>query len=255
MKGTAGLVLLVAGFVAGGIIDNRVEDCSARDDPMGCLTATAVVAIERASRMQDIEVLPGVSLVKEADWRESRQLTSAEQLEADLQAQQPEDRTSKMLDLLYDAGLRFLKSHSLKLKVPEGAPETLQRALEEGRAKIKKKLLPILMLVGVKLVTLLPLALGAIGLMALKALVVGKIALVIAAVIAFQKFFSGGSGASVIPTLSKTPVIDYGSSSGSGGWASSGSSSSGPYYRRSMETSHDLAYSAQIPTVDNNSAQ
>lgn len=50
------------------------------------------------------------------------------------------------------------------------------------------------MLIGAKLVTLLPLALGAIGLMALKALVVGKIALIFAAILAFQKFFAGGAG-------------------------------------------------------------
>ena len=125
------MVLRLVSLVAGGVIDNRVEDCTGREDPLGCLAATAVVAIDRASRMQDIEVLPGVSLVKEADWRESRQLSTAEELEAGLQQQQPQDRTSKMLDLLYDAGLRFLQSHSLKIKVPEGAPETLQRALEE----------------------------------------------------------------------------------------------------------------------------
>jgi hypothetical protein len=110
---------------------------------------------------------------------------------------------------------------------------------------MKKKLMPILMLVGVKLMALLPLALGVIGLMAVKALFVGKLAFIIAAIIAFQKFFTGGS------SISSFKAPETWTSSASSGW-NSPTSGSGPYYRRSLQA-HDMAYSAQIPQVDTNS--
>ncbi|KAL1137694.1 hypothetical protein AAG570_009390 [Ranatra chinensis] len=197
--------------------------------------------------MSDIALLPGVTLVKEKDFREGRALMTPAEIEGAL-PQDPEEKSSRMLDLLYDSGLRFLQSHSLTLKMPEGAPESLQRAIEEGRGKMKKKLMPILMLIGVKLAALLPLALGVIGLMALKALFVGKIAFIIAAIIAAQKFFAGGGSiASFGKLIVQAP--EAWSSGASSGW-SSGAASSGPYYRRSLDkpsSAHEMAYSAQVP--------
>lgn len=111
-----------------------------------------------------------------------------------------------------------------------------------GRAKIKKKLLPFLGLLAVKIFALLPLLLGAVGFLALKALLVGKIALIIAGILALQKYSSAGSFGGF------GKLTD--------GFGASGSSYSAPvaspggYYRRSIEdqaAAQHLAYSAQVP--------
>lgn len=53
-------------------------------------------------------------------------------------------------------------------------------------------LLPLLLLAKLKAAVLIPLALGGLALLALKALVVGKLALVIAGIIAVQKLLHKG---------------------------------------------------------------
>ncbi|KAF6208867.1 hypothetical protein GE061_014609 [Apolygus lucorum] len=250
MTGRFLILLVVLGVSSAAVLDNRIEDssapdCGSRSDVTTCLGARAIAALDRAARMNDIPVFEGVTLVKENDFRAGRALMTPEQIEESL-PENAEERSSRLVDLAYDSALRFLQSHSLQIKMPQGAPENFQRALDEGRAKLKKKILPIVMLIGAKLVTLLPLALGAIGLMAIKALFVGKLALVLAAIIAFQKFFSGGAGAG-LSSFSKAPVSDWSSGGGSQGWSNSYSGGSGPY-RRSMTAAHDLAYSAQAPS-------
>ncbi|XP_014254111.1 uncharacterized protein LOC106669281 [Cimex lectularius] len=248
---TFSLFVLLPALAIGAVLDNRVEDagdCSSREDVVSCLGVRAIAAMDRASRMADIQLASGITLVKENDFRAGRALLTPQQLEESLPAN-AEERSSKLIDLAYDSALRFLQSHSLQLRMPQDAPESFQRALDEGRAKLKKKVLPLLMLVGAKLVTLLPLALGAVGLMALKALFVGKLAFVLAAVLAFQKFFASGSSGGGLSSFGKVQP-DW--NSGSSGWSSSYGGGTGPY-RRSMEHAHDLAYSAQIPAVESNS--
>lgn len=41
------------------------------------------------------------------------------------------DRTIKLFNMLYDSAVSFMKSHSLKLSMPE---ESISRALIEGKA-------------------------------------------------------------------------------------------------------------------------
>lgn len=46
------------------------------------------------------------------------------------------DRTIKLLSMLYDSAVSFLKSHSLKLSMPEGS---ISRALVEGKSLVTIK--------------------------------------------------------------------------------------------------------------------
>ncbi|XP_075210978.1 uncharacterized protein LOC142318289 [Lycorma delicatula] len=234
------------------ILSKILSDCGSDDSSrlLNCLGVKAVTVLDRASRMDDIALLPGISLVPNSDatddlTRAGRALMTEAEIQNAL-PQDPSERSSRLMDMLYDATLRFLQSHTLQLKMPQDAPEAIQRALEEGRGKLKKKIFPILMLVGLKIFAVIPVILGIIGLVAAKALVVGKLALIIAGIIAIQKFIGSGGG-SGFSGFNKGSVSDAWSSGGSGGWASP-SSSQGGYYRRSIEdAAHQMAYSAQIP--------
>lgn len=76
------------------------------------------------------------------------------------------------------------------MKLPSA--EEFQRSLtEEGRGK-KKKLAPLLLIPLLIGGTLIPLAFGALALLAGKALIVSKLALVLAGIIGLKKLLSGG---------------------------------------------------------------
>lgn len=84
--------------------------------------------------------------------------------------------------------------------------------------------------------------LGAVGFLALKALLVGKIALIIAGILALQKYSSSGSFGGF------GKLTDGFGASGSN--YSPSLSSPGGYYRRSIEdqaAAQHLAYGAQAP--------
>ncbi|XP_058060074.1 uncharacterized protein LOC131210800 [Anopheles bellator] len=104
----------------------------------------------------------------------------------------PEAREAEIDGLLVDRAARFLETHTLEFKVPKDSIEDMQRSLDEARGKkkkVKKLLLPLLLLLKLKAAALLPLALGALALIAFKALIVGKIALILSAIIALKKLF------------------------------------------------------------------
>lgn len=107
---------------------------------------------------------------------------------------------------------------------------------------MKKKLMPFLGIIAVKIFALLPLLLGAVGFLALKALVVGKIALIIAGVLALQKYsHSGLAGFSKLTDAYSASASSYSPTVATG---------PGAYYRRSIEdqaASQHLAYNAHVP--------
>lgn len=114
----------------------------------------------------------------------------------------------------------------------------------------------------------MPLLLGGVALLALKALFVSKIALVLAIILAVKKFVGGAvEGASTLGLLSKAvggaaagagalgAAALGGGAAGAGGsgWASGGGANGwnqggAQYpYARSYDTAQDLAYNAQAP--------
>lgn len=132
---------------------------------------------------------------------------------------------------------------------------------EEGRGKKKKaqKMLgPLMMILGMKLMALMPLAIGAIAMIAGKALLIGKLALVLSAIIGLKKLLSQQKHVTyeVVAhpqhTSSHTSSHDYAGSSGYGGDSSggygggSGGGGHGGGWGRSVEA-QSLAYSAQKP--------
>lgn len=124
------------------VLSKILSDCGSDDSSrlLNCLGVKAVTVLDRASRMEDIALLPGVSLVQNAEamddlTRAGRALMTEAEIQNAL-PQEPSERSSRLMDMLYDATVRFLQSHSLQLKMPQDAPEAIQRALEEGIVNI-----------------------------------------------------------------------------------------------------------------------
>lgn len=172
----------------------------------------------------------------------------------------------------------FLQSHTIKVELKGAdvvnAVSSTGRALEDvsenifgddeqGEARGKKKkaakvLGPLIALIALKAAALLPLLLGAIALIAGKALLIGKIALVLSAVIGLKKLLSQEKHVTyeVVAhphhtsshTSSHSDAGSFGGSGFSGGDAGGygGGTSGGHGWGRSYDA-QDLAYKSQKP--------
>ncbi|XP_014212873.1 uncharacterized protein LOC106642570 [Copidosoma floridanum] len=239
--------LLVASTLAGPAFENTNLDClHHQDDIFSCLAVKAATTLERAARSADVTIIEGVTFVRETPVeRSGKALKSETEVLAEL-PRATADKTLELATMLFESAVSFFKSHSLKINMPEGS---VSRSLMEGRAKMKKMFLPVVAAIGIKILALVPIFLGGLALLVAKALVVGKVALLIAAVLGFQRLFNGGTvGAlpSIGSVFNKSP--SYYETQGS--WSSNPQPSPSQGYYRSFDDKVDaqkLAYSAQAP--------
>ncbi|KAJ8684348.1 hypothetical protein QAD02_020140 [Eretmocerus hayati] len=163
------------------------SSCAAESDLTTCLKLRALGLVERASRSVNIDVIDGLRIVQTEEAKaNSRDARSLNEVEASLPAD-PVAREAAVDDALIERGARFLSTHTVELSMPK----EVSRALDESRGKKKKikSLIPILLLLKLKAAALIPIALAGLALLAFKAVIIGKIALVISLILAFQKLF------------------------------------------------------------------
>nr|CAD7204467.1 unnamed protein product [Timema douglasi] len=170
----------------------RIYSECVREDLSSCLKLKLVAAMDRAARsyyLEGVRVLDGVAFVHDpaaSDAETSGPLLDEGELEATL-PRSLEDKEDTLNGLIIERVVGFFRTHSLQL-------EESQRSLsDEARRRKKKKknkklgsllLIPLLM-AG----TLVPLAFGALALLAGKALLVSKVALILSTIIGLKKLF------------------------------------------------------------------
>ncbi|CAK9807982.1 hypothetical protein ANTQUA_LOCUS5412 [Anthophora quadrimaculata] len=234
------------------------SDCLKKES-MSCIKYKVFSYVDKMlADKEDITLTDGITVVKTSNAEEGA----------------PRSIESSDLDtLLFDRLGRFLRTHTVKVDLKGtdilGAIESAGRSFEdftdnavESRGKKKKaqKILgPLLMALALKAAALLPLALGAIAAIAGKALLVGKIALVISAIIGLKKLLSG-SGKHVTyevvshPHHSSSHIVSHDEGHG-GGYGGGGADYGGGYsggsghgWARSLpQDAHELAYRAHQP--------
>ncbi|XP_052868197.1 uncharacterized protein LOC128274131 [Anopheles cruzii] len=160
--------------------------CEDSDELLQCIKVQALKLTDRAMKLPSIKLLDGMALVKKADG-ESRSFAATESVASEQElAKLP---SAKIDELLMQRAQRFLDSHQLQLNVPRmlvsGQQET-GRLVEEGRKKMKKYLGPFLAAMAIK-GGILTMVYHSIAIVAGKALIIGKIALVISAIIGLKK--------------------------------------------------------------------
>lgn len=157
------------------------DQCTSNLDVFKCLKIHALKAADRALHSKSFSLFDGVTIVKEND-------TFARSLEEgqNVDSAKLEGLNNGQLDaLLLDTTSRFMQSHRVQVNVP--------RLLEEARGKEKKNMGPMLMALMAIKGSFLAMAYKAIGAMAGTALIVGKIALVLSAVLGLKKLVGSGS--------------------------------------------------------------
>jgi len=132
----------------------------------------------------DVKLTDGIALIKTDDIPVGRSLNEL------VLPDEPEARENEVDSLLVERVARFFGTHTLQFKVPKDSIQDMQRTLEESRGKKKEKkkyLLPLLLLFKLKMAALLPLAIGFLALLSFKALIIGKIALLLSGIIGLKK--------------------------------------------------------------------
>jgi hypothetical protein len=244
------------------LMDSIYTDCL-RKDSVSCVKYKLFSFVDKVLGARDTFALTeGVTVVKVpgADKEETTSRSADDSVES----------------LILNRIQNFLHSHTIKVELKGAdivnAVSSTGRALEdvsekifeddespEARGKKKKagKILgPLIMAIALKAAALLPLLLGAIALIAGKALLIGKIALVLSAVIGLKKLLSQEKHVTyevvAHPHHSSSHTSSHGDSF-SGGFSGSdassfsgGSSSSHGGWGRSYDA-QELAYKSQIP--------
>lgn len=157
-------------------------------DVVNCMSGRALKVMDEAANNPKIEILPGITFVSENP-NIQRSGKSLEELPTD-----PKEKAAALVDRLFEATSRLISGRSLNVKLPYTESKNVARALEEGRAKIKKLMGPLLLGIGTKVFGIMPIVIGGVALLASKALIVAKIAFLIAIALAFPTFFSSGAG-------------------------------------------------------------
>lgn len=211
------------------------DECTkANDGFVPCLKKKAITFLDRISNVDSISLGDGMRVVRGQDAPLGPSLTENE-LEASL-PRGIDDRDATLTTLLIERVARFFSRRSLQVDFPRISSEELGRGLEEGRGKMKKMMGMMMMGIAMKMVGMIPVAIAALYLLAGKALIVSKIALLLAGIIGLKKLLAGRGGGS-----QSASVSSY--SAGSGGWSSGGGHGGGGRWdRRSLDAAHDLAY-------------
>ncbi|CAG9135581.1 hypothetical protein JYU34_019209 [Plutella xylostella] len=164
---------------------SAVSECIEKDTSV-CLKEKALKLTERLAYSKNIDIFEGMSLVNLGSSRSAR---SYEPLAEDLKT-----RESQLEERIADNFGDFLGNHVLQLRLTDNSDES--RGMdEEGRGKKKKqikKLLPLLLLLKLKMAALIPLFLGIIAFVAVKAVFLGKIMFAMNAVNLIRKLLSKG---------------------------------------------------------------
>ncbi|XP_039760418.1 uncharacterized protein LOC120634092 [Pararge aegeria] len=204
------------------------EDCQRSDGIVPCLKKKAILFFDRAARMEAIPLVDGVDIVKTSEFE------VVPVSENDIEASLPRNLDSKdeiLSEMLWDRIAAFANSRTVQLSLPRMSGDELNKGVEEGRGKMKKMMGMMMMGAAGKMAAMIPLAMAGLFVLAGKALIVSKIALLLAGIIALKKIIAqknGGGGG--------------GGGHESHGWSSGGGGGSSGWDKRSF--SNDLAYAA-----------
>ena len=184
-----------------------ISFCGETDELSKCLKIQALKLTDRAIKLPQISLLDGMSIVKkpEADGQRAYNEPSLNDLELTKLS------SNKIDELLFQRAQRFMESHQLQMNVPRLLTSGTQesgRMVEEGRKKMKKYLGPFLAAMAIK-GGILTMVYHSIAIVAGKALIIGKIALVISAIIGLKKLVTPEGHEKTTYEIVKHPHVQH----------------------------------------------
>ncbi|XP_046994301.1 uncharacterized protein LOC124606363 [Schistocerca americana] len=218
------------------------DECERRGDTLAvCLKMRAVNLLDRAMRLPEIPLGESVLLVRSSEEDDatggSRGASQDDLADRSSSPGQREDRVDRAL---MDRVARFISSHRLQLTLPRLQGEDLERGVEEGRGKMKKMMGMMMMGMASKMAGLIPAAIAGLFLLAGKALIVSKMALVLILVIALKKIVAQRQNEG-----GHHYEMAHGWQGGHGGGGHGGGGHGGADWDRRSLAAHRMAYRAQ----------
>ncbi|KAJ2940097.1 hypothetical protein O0L34_g14134 [Tuta absoluta] len=222
------------------LLGRMYDNCERSQEIVKCFKIQAAKLADRAARLEKLPLVDGISLVRRAD---SGRAFPSSLPEGDLNSL-PADQVDKLLNL---ATSKLIQTHRVVIS-PTSLGNDVGRSLNEARSKLKKMVGPII--AGVLLKGgFLAMAFQAIALIAGKALLIGKIALLLSAIIGLKKLVSGGEAhEKTTYEIVKHPQVSQSHTYSSSHYGSDfDATAPGGHYRRSVEdeaAAQDRAYRA-----------
>lgn len=216
------------------------DNCARSQEIIKCFKVQVTKLADRAARMETLPIIDGVTLIRRSET--GRDLSPASP-EVDLNSLSS-DEVDKYLE---QTTTHLMETHRMVIS-PFKLGDDIGRSMNEARGKLKKMIGPIIAGVAIK-GGFLAIAFQAIALIAGKALLIGKIALLLSAIIGLKKLVAGGeSHEKTTYEIVKHPQVSQSHSYSSSHYGSDfDSTGPGGHYRRSVEdeaAAQDRAYRA-----------
>lgn len=177
------------------LVMKLVDECSRKDEVSICLKTKAVSFLDKLVRMKDpVPINDYLALARDpAAGNEGQDDKEGPKTESELEATLPrslEEKSNKLDDLLWDKISTLFSTRTVQFTVPTDVFEGRGDKIKLG----KKKGYGVIMMAAMMGGMMMKMAMHKIALIAGKALIVGKIALVLAVILAIKKWGSGGGG-------------------------------------------------------------
>ncbi|XP_022918448.1 uncharacterized protein [Onthophagus taurus] len=210
-------VLVLASVLAVGFCDEDQQPKGERENykrsldkecassySITCFKLDVVNWVEKLNNQEDLNVLPGVSLV-----RESRAKAN-EEIVAEVAREFPNDPDARLDAFLMNKVSNYLGTHSIKLNLFD--PNTARKGDGIGGGGKKGGGMGMLLAAGAMMKgTLMAVAMAALAALAGKALMTALISLMLSAIIGLKSLTSGGGKQTTYEVITK-PIYSHGSS-------------------------------------------
>lgn len=155
--------------------------CENSDELFKCMKVQTLKLTERALKLPNIKIADGLVIVKKEDAFNDNNESRSIDIDS-------ENTPSEKIDaLIVDRINKFMDTHQISVSIPRLlASSDAPRLVEEGRKKYKKYMGPFMAALALK-GGILTMVYHSIAVVAGKALIIGKIALVISAIIGLKK--------------------------------------------------------------------
>lgn len=221
-------------------------ECEESEDFLKCLKMQAVRIGERALKIPNLKLIDGISIIQKYPT-----LTSRSYNEININENNGDMRhlTSKSLDQkILSIVNEFLQNHQFQINIPKLLNSETgkgSRLIEEGRKKMKKFYGPFMAAIALK-GGILAMAYHSIAIVAGKALIIGKIALIISAIIGLKKLVTPEGHEKTTYEIVKHPHVQQSHTySSSHSDYEGGHEGQGQYHRSfAINSASDKAYNA-----------